>query len=802
MLTLIQDLRFSWRVLRRSPGFAAVAVLSIGLGIGANTAIFSLINAFILRLLPAPDPEQLVFVERATPRGAVETDFPYEACLQLREHNRTLAGSFTFDDTNISVTIDGQAEMVPAEFDDPSIFPLLGAHPQLGRMFTDSDDRTGAPPVLVISYAFWTKRFARDRSVVGKNVTLKRIPFTISGVMPPEFLGRRTAGRSPDLWIPMAWQPQLRLKDHDTVEMLARLKPDASAGKAREDLNAIYQQYLKTAPGLHPSNESIYLESAAHGVQRKRLANELRLLMIAVGLLLLIACTNVAGLLLARSASRQREIAVRVSLGATRWRLIRQLLAESFIIAMGGGLCGLFIAWWGSSALLTALGFDPIEYKPDRMVLAFTALVSLATSLVFGLIPAIRSASMGYRPAAAMRRSGLRTPGRLPALGNVLVVAQLAMSLVLVMGAGLLTRSLLKLIRADVGFERHHVLVAAATPTFLGYEGVRELRLYETLLERIDAVPGVESATLSRFRLFAGRWPRPFTTSTQLATDASPKAFCHPIGPRFFETMRIPVLEGREFTRADTERAPRVAVINESVARSKFPNENPIGRSIRFDEGDPYAIVGVVKSVKQISMREDPPRMAIYIPYTQTPPALLGQINFEVRTSGSPKAITAALRQAVRSVDPDLALTGIETQGETIADRMNEERSLARLVSLFGGLALLLATVGLYGTISYALAHRTSEIGIRMAIGASRSDVVHMVLRETLLLVLAGFALGVPAALAGSRVIAGRLFGVTAADPATFAFAAGAMAVVAVAAAFGPASRAARVDPLVALRCE
>jgi predicted permease len=803
MMTFWHDLRFSCRVLRRSPGFTAVAVLSIALGIGANTAIFSLMNAFVLRLLPAPDPEQLVFVERVRAGGGIDTDFPYEAYLQMRDHNRTLAGSFAFDDTNISASIEGLAEMAPAEFDSASIFPLLGGRPLLGRVFTAADDRPGEPPVVVISYAFWNRSFARDRSVLGRNVSLKRMPFTIIGVMPPEFLGRRTAGRAPDLWIPMAWQPRLRLKDHDTFEMMARLKPNVSAEQARQDLGQVYQQFLKTAPGSHSAADAIFLESAAHGVQRKRLTSELRLLMIAVGLLLLIACANVASLLLARASSRQREIALRVSLGATRWRVIQQLLTESLIIATAGGLCGMFIAWWGSNALLVAMSFDPIESKPDGLVLGFTALVSLATSLLFGLIPAIRSASMGYNLALAMRQSGwLRAPGRRLSLGHALVVVQIAMSLVLVVGAGLLTRSLQKLIQVNVGFERDRVVVAAAIPTFLGYEGAKELRLYGTLLERMNAVPGVESATLSRFRLFIGRWPRPFTASTQLAAEGSPQAFCHPIGPRFFETMRIPILQGREFSGADDERAPRVAVINEPVARTQFPNVSPLGRAIRFDQGDPYTVVGVVKDVKQISMREDPPRMAIYIPYTQTPAGMLGQINFEVRTSSSLASVAAGLRHAVHSVDPDLPLIDVQTQADAITERMNDERSLARLVSLFGGMALLLATVGLYGTMSYALARRTNEIGIRMAVGASRRNVADMVLRETLVLVLAGFALGLPAALAGARVIANRLFEITPADPVTLAFAAVALGVVAVVAALVPASRAARIDPLVALRCE
>ncbi len=792
MIWLIHDLRYSCRLLSRSPGFAAVAILSIALGIGANTAIFSLMNAFVLRLLPVPHPEQLIFVERTSAQGGVERDFPSEAFEQLRDHNRALNSSVAFDDTNISLSIDGQPEMASAEFDNAQIFPMLAAHPLLGRVFTVADDRTGGSQVVVISYAYWNRRFARDRAVLGKKVTLKRMPFTIIGVMPPEFLGRRTAGDAPSLWIPMAWQPQLRLKDHDTFEIMARLSPGVSAEQARQDLNIIYQQFLKTAPGPRPDAQTIHLESAAHGERHSALASELRLLMVAVGLLLLIACSNVANLMLARATSRQREIALRISLGATRWRLIRRLLIESLLIALAGGVCGLLLAWWGGNFLGSAMSLGPVEFQPDRALLGFTALITIATGFLSGLIPALRSSS-----ALAMRSFTRRRR-----FDSALVVVQIALSLVLVAGAGLLTRSLLKLLGTDVGFERDQVLVAAAIPTFLGYESEKELRLYETLLDRMNAVPGVESATLSRFRLFQGRWVRPFSTSAKPASSSSPEAFWHPIGPRFFETMRIPKLLGREFLPSDREHAPRVAIVNEQLARSQFPGANPLGRIIRTEEGDPYTIVGVVQNVKQVSMREDPPRMAVYIPYTQTPPEMLGQINFEIRTAGSPLSVAGGLRRAVRAVDPDLPLIGLETQAEAIAAQMDDERALAKLVSLFGAVAVLLAAVGLYGTMSYSLARRTSEIGIRMAVGAARSDVVRMVLRETFQLVLAGFAIGVPLALAGSRLIANRLFGVTPADPATFAAVAALLSAVAVIAACIPANRAARVDPLVALRWE
>ena len=803
MALLVAELRGSLRLLRRAPGFASVAVLTIALGIGANAAMFNLMNAFVLRRLPAPNPEQLVFVKRAGSQGGLRADFPHEAYRQLRDHNHTLASSFAFDDTNASLSIDGQPEMVAAEFDSASIFPMLGAQPLLGRVFTPEDDRPGGPRVLVISYAYWNRRFARDRAVLGRSVTIQRTPFTIIGVMPREFLGRRTAGAAPSLWIPLAWQPQLRLKDHDTFEIMARLKAEVSLERASPDLNLTYQQFLNTTPGPRPETQTIYLESAAHGERSPALANELRLLLLANGLLFAIACANVANLMLARAANRQRETALRISLGATRWRLIRLSLSDGLILAFAGGVAGLLLAWWGSKFLGLAMNLGPAEFKLDGAMLGYIVFLTASAGFLSGLMPAVRTSSGGYNLSLGIRAaSPLRVFGCRLSLNSALVVLQIACSLVLVAGAGLLSRSLLKLLSTDVGFEQGQVLVAWAIPTFLGYEGEKELRLYDQLLDGMNAVPGVKSATLSRFRLFEGHWERRFTVSAQPAGAESLQAFCHPIGPRFFETMRIPKLMGREFLRSDTEHAPRVAIVNKQLARTQFPNDNPLGHAIRFADGDPYTVVGVVQNVKQRDMREDPPRMAVYIPYTQTPREMLGQINFEIRTGDAPLSVVAGIRRAVHQVDPDLPLIGIETQAAVIAGRMQEERSLAQLAGLFGGMAWLLATVGLYGSISFSLARRSNEIGIRMAVGAASSDITRMVLRETFLLVLAGFAAGIPMGLAGSRLIASRLYGVAPADPVTLIFAAATLTGMAVIAACVPANRAARVDPLVALRWE
>jgi predicted permease len=800
-------------MLLKSPGFTAIAILTLALGIGANTAIFSLVDAFLLRLLPVKNPEQLVFV-----RGG---DFPYPTFEELRDHSHSFSGMFAFDQSHVNVIVDGQGEYVDGDFVSGSYFDVLGVNAILGRTFTSDDDKPGKKPVAVISYGYWKRRFDGDPSAVGKTIYLAGIPFTVIGVTSSKFFGTNVAGRTADLVLPMFNQSELALKDHNTFEIMARLKPGVSQGQARADLEVIYRQVLTQAAGSRMSpqveqeirNQRIELQSGLRGSLdlSHHFGNELHILTAVVAIALLIASVNVAGLLLARATSRQKEIALRLAIGASRGQLIRQLLTESVLLSVLGGALGLLLAEWGVGVLLTVLtyGRDPISFqlKPDLRILAFTCALSLLTGLLFGLAPALRSTRVDLNSILKGGEGGTGGTESRPlfSLARSLIVWQVALSLVLLVGAGLLVRSLWRLYQVDTGFNRDRVLAGWIYPVLAGYDHAKEMSLYRELLEKMKSIPGVRSASLSRIRLFGGRPLRDlWAQGSVLTSDADHQVYCYPVGPQFFETMGIGLLLGREFLPADAETAPNVVVVSETVARKFFPNENPIGKRLGFDKpeasGD-VEIVGVVKDI-QPDLRGKQPRRAVYIPYTPAPPEMLGQMNFVVRTALDPDRLIPALRHLVQSMDKNLPLVGVQTQAKDADERLGPERSLATLLSLFGTLALALVSIGLYGIVSYGVARRTKEIGIRMALGAQRGEILKMVLRETWSLVVIGIAIGIPAAAAATRLISSQLFGLTPADPVTISMASLLMVVVATCAGCLPARRATKVDPMVALRYE
>ncbi len=806
MQSLLQDLRYGVRMLLKKPGFTLIAVLTLALGIGANTAIFSLVDAFVLRLLPVKDPQQLVFVRATLPNGRTRGSFSYPTFEQFRDLNHSFAGIFAWDDTQVSVTIDGRPEMVWGDFVSGSYFDVLGVNARLGRTFTAEDDRPGKEPVAVIIDAYWERRFARDPAAVGKTIYLNKIPFSVIGVLPPTFFGRNVAGRSANLVMPMFMQPQLALRDHNSFQIMARLKPGVSAEEARADLDVIYQQVQMQEAGTQMSPEveqgirarRIVLKSGIRGTAdpNSDFAKELRILLAVTGLVLLIACINVANLLLASGAARRKEIAVRLSLGASRGRLIRQLLTESVLLTSIGGALGFLLAQWGVEGLAIVLssGQDPIPFdlRPDVRILAFTGAVSLLTGLLLGLAPGLvdtridlTSMLKGSEGAAESRPLRRR-------MAKSLIVAQVALSLTLLVGAGLLIRSLHQLHDVDTGFERDKVLTMWVFPALIGYDHAKELGLYRQLHEKLNALPGVQAASVSRLALTRG-----------LGLNF--------VGPRFFETLGIGLLEGREFSATDAETAPKVAVINESAARKFFPNENPLGRflgadgpeinSVQPQPGGDIQIVGVVRDSKHHLRRREWDAV-VYLPYTQAPPEWLGQIKLFVRTAGSPLSLIPTVRQEVYTIEQDLPLVGVQTQTEEMRGLLRAERSLATLLSFFGTLALVLAAVGLFGTMSYAVSRRTKELGIRMALGADRRDVLWLVMREALWQVLLGVTLGIPLALASTRLISSMLFGVQATDPLTLALVVLVMLAVAGVASYVPARRATKVDPMVALRYE
>jgi predicted permease len=794
---LRQDVRYGLRMLRRQPGFTLVAVITLALGVGANTAVFSLVDAFLFRLLPVKDPQQLVFVLATRPRGGTTGSFPYPTYEQFRAESHTLAGLFAYDDTPLSATIDGQPEMVSGDFVSGSYFDVLGVGALRGRTFTGADDQTGGEPVAVISYAYWTRRFARSPAVVGKTINLGQIPFTIIGITPASFFGRNVAGHTADLVLPMFMQRQLALRDHDTVQIMARLKPGVTAEQARAELDVIYRQTL-TPPGA-PLSAQAAQEGRARRIELRPgvrgtagadegLAPELRILAAVVAVVLLIACTNVAHLLLARAAGRQKEIAVRLALGASRGRLVRQMLTESVLLALAGGALGLLFATWGVGGLLSALAYDtPLTFdlKPDVKILAFTGAVSVLTGVVFGLAPALAATRVELNAMLKGNEGGGDARPLRRRLAKSLVVVQVALSLTLLIGAGLLLGSLRRLNEVDTGFERERVLTTWVFPSLLRYDHAKEMRLYDALLTKLNALPGVERASLSRYALTLGKGG-------------------NVVAPRFFETLGIKLLQGRDFNAADGAGAPKVAIISASLARSIFPHENPIGQLLPDEfntTGDETEIVGVVSDIRS-RLRQQTWGRDVYIPYTQVPAGALGQVKLFVRTAGEPASVIPALRQEVATVEPDLVLHNLQTQGEELQSFAGGERALATLLSFFGALALVLAGVGLYGTMAYATGRRTKEFGIRMTLGARRRDILWLVLRETLMQVALGVAIGIPASFAATRLVARLLFGVRPTDPATITLAVFVMLTVALLAGYLPARRATKVDPMIALRYE
>jgi predicted permease len=813
------DMRYAWRMMLRSPGFTTAAVITLALGIGANTAIFSLVDAFLLRLLPVKDPQRLVLVDRVLSTGRTEDDFSYPVFEQLRDRNHSLSGMFAYDGSTVIVSVDGQPEVASGDFVSGSYFDVLGVSAILGRTFTSKHDQPGKPPVAVISYSYWSRRFGRNASVVGKTISLAGTPFTVIGVTSPRFLGLRAAGKSPDVILPMFVHPWLALKDHDTFEIMARLKPGVTSEQARADLDVVYHQaLLKTAGSrLSPQTERemraqrIKLKPGLRGTPdtNGRFAIELRILLAVVAITLLIASVNVANLLLARAAARQREIAVRLAIGASRRRLIRQLLTESVLLAAIGGALGLMFAKWGVGIILTVLSYgqDPIPFNlsPDMGLLAFTSAVSLLTGILFGLAPALTATKIDLSPVLKGTESGAESRPLRRRLANSFVIAQVALSLVLLIGAGLLLRTLRQIYAVDTGFERDNVLLMWVFPAPAGYGRAREMSLYRELYEKLNEIPGIESASLMRYRLVSSLPYRNVRTrDSQAKSTGTHEVFCGPVAPRFFETMGIPLLLGRDFSPADTENAPKVAVISESMARVYFENSNAIGKHLGVEEAQATVdmqIVGVVKDIRRHPWNRDS-AAAVYVPLLQAPADDLGQMNLVVRTRAKPASILASVRSRVQVLDKNLPVSGVETQGQEIDENLGGQRSLATLLSFFGTLALLLASIGLYGTMSYTVERRTKELGVRIALGAERKDMLWMVLRETIALVAIGVAIGVPVAVAAARFIASMLFGVDTTDPITIFLAILGMLAICLIAGYIPARRATRVDPMVALRYE
>lgn len=821
---LIQDVRYALRTLAHSPGFAAVAVLSLSLGIGANTAIFSLLDAILLRSLPVRNPHELRVVEwvgrnpevsNYTGNGMGRTgtgltysgSFSYPAYRDFRDRGTGFAEVFAFFPlSNVTAIAHDQSGVAWGLMVSGNFFAGYGAQTMIGRPIVPEDDQPAATPVAVITYRCWERYFSRDRNVIGQTVTLNQNSFTIIGVLARGFAGP-TIGDPSDFYIPLSAQPRmvpsrpLGSPRHWWVQIMARLAPGADESQAQASLDALFRQDLRASDNKM-EQPAIWLRDGRRGpmLARESIGGPLWALLAVVGLVLLIACANLAGLLLVRSAARQHEMAVRAAIGANRGRLIRQSLTESLLLALAGGSLGLILASWGMAGLpqLVARFQQNLHFDTslDANVLAFTFGVSVATALLSGLLPALRASRVD--PATGLKdRSAPGTP-RLR-LGKVLVSAQVGLSALLVVIAGLLVQTFANLSRVDPGFDPENLLVFRLNAAQAGYKGAQLDNFFDNVRQSVAAIPGVRRVALSDLALVGGVRSSSGVSIPGRAAgpDEHLQAYQLIVSDSFFATMGIGLLLGRDFSTADTATSPKVAIVNESFARSFLPDRNPVGQTFNV-EPDTYQIVGVCRDAKYNNLRNEiSPTM--YFPYGQYP---VGSMFFEVRSALPPLALAPPVRNIVAALDSRIPVADVHTQQQLLDISVLPERLIAALCGSLAVLVALLSYVGLFGLMAYSVARRTGEIGVRIALGARPGDVARPIVREALLLSAAGLAAGLPVALALAQIIRGALYGIQPYDPATMIGGSLILLFIAGLAAWIPARRAAKVDPILALRCE
>jgi predicted permease len=840
---LWQDIRYGLRMLGKNSGFTATAVLTLALGIGAITSIFSLLNAVMLREIPVRNPGQLVVLRwSAHGRGKDVGTSSYGDC-RFTEWRAPLYGSCSFSypmykeiraqtDAFSSVLAmagagqldlsgNGAASIVRGELVSGNYFQTLGVTAAIGRTLEPSDDQPGAEPAAVLSYGYWQRAFAGSPTISGKTIKLNGVLFTIVGVADPGFT-RLTPGKSHDLWLPLSQAQSLkpglasRPKDEATnwwLTLVARLKPGTSLAQAQAAVNIVFRNQLLygAKPLLKEADDPrVALLPAQKGLvgMRQYLAEPIFVLMGAVGMVLLIVCANVAGLLLARATAREKEMAVRLALGAGRGRIIQQLLTESVLLSLAGATLGVIFAYWsaeGLAAFISRNAYSPlvIDAQPDPRVLLFTAGIALFTGILFGMPPAFRSTRVRANVAPALKESAASISGatggtRRFGLGSALVIAQVALSVVVLVGAGLLVRTLANLKSIDPGFDTHNILLFGINPTLAGYKGEEVRTLYGELQSRLASLPGVISASYSsELLLNSGLW------STSVHIEGQPdkskvNTNMLAVGPGFFETMRLPLVTGRTFAISDVRSGHPVAIVNQAFVHRFLEARNPVGLHLEADSDDnkpESEIVGVVADAKYDTLRKGVEPTA-YVLIQE------GAAYFALRISSKPEALIPAVRRVVGDLDNNLPLFDLRTQTQTIDRLLFNERLVARLSSLFAVLALILACIGLYGLLSYEVVRRTRELGIRAALGAQHRDVFRLIARRGILLTIAGAVSGIAAAIGVTRYLRSLLYGVQATDPATFASITILLVLVALLACYIPGRRATRVDPLVVLRYE
>ena len=819
MNTIWQDLRYGARMLLKNPGFTLIAVLTLGMGIGANTAIFSVVNGVLLRPLPYNEPERIVTL-------LSDGRFPVSPAnfLDFRANSQSFAQMAAAEAWGGALTGNDRPEQLDGLRMGEGLFGLLGARALLGRTLQAEDYQPGKDHALVLSHKLWQRAFGGDPNVIGRNIRLSGESYAVVGVMPPQFQFPPFWATRAEMWAPLDLRSRVTDRRGGSLRVFARLKPGVTLRQAQAEIDAMNKQlalaYPEADTGLNIRVEPLN-EKVVGDVRRALLV-----LSGAVGFVMLIACANVACLLLARASARQKEAAVRVALGAGRWRIVRQLLTESLLLSACGAALGMLLAVWGVDWLTALLAGNSSsftvrlprlsEIKIDATALGFTLMVTLATSLLFGLAPALAASRPDLNQT--LKESGRGTSGGRRRLRETLVIAELALASVMLIGAGLLMNSFLKLRSVDPGFSPRNALTMMVSLAGASqYVGPARETFYRRLTDRLAALPGVESVSAINHLPLAGDW---WGTSLAIEGRPLPPPGQEIIGifrvsrPGYFQTMGVPLRAGRDFTERDTLDAPGVAIINETLARRHWPSEDPIGKRVTLD--DPrdnsqapqwFTVVGVVKDVKQNSWT-DAPWNEIYLPFQQSRYFYAGtaghytSMTLVIRTTVEPQSLAAAAQEAVRSLDRNLPVSSVVTLEQVIADTLWQPRFNLQLIGIFAALAMTLAAIGLYGVMSYSVAQRTREVGLRMALGARRRDVLKLVVGQGMKLALAGVASGLLAAVALTRLMEKLLFEVSATDFSTFALIAVLLTIVALLACWIPARRAAKVDPMVALRCE